>query len=98
MMLIDDKHRALDFQYILWRFDTEALDKTTLNRLDAGPGGNQDEDEDMNEMDSQGNEVARKNVENIKGSSCCTIFWWTLPACWLIDWGPFACVCSLDKK
>jgi hypothetical protein len=26
MMLIDDRHRALDFQYILWRFDTTGLD------------------------------------------------------------------------
>ena len=76
MMLIDDKHRALDFQYILWRFDTENLEMNSLNRLDAGPGGNQDEDEDMpTELDSQGNEIARKNVENIKGSACCTIFW-----------------------
>ena len=52
MMLIDDKHRALDFQYILWRFDTENLDMGTLNRLDMGPGGNQEDDEDMGtEMD-----------------------------------------------
>ena len=75
MMLIDDKHRALDFQYILWRFDTENLDMGTLNRLDMGPGGNQEDDEDMGtEMDSQGNIVERKNVENIKGSACCNIF------------------------
>ena len=37
MMLIDGNHRALDFQYILWRFDTSGLDTVELGKLDAGP-------------------------------------------------------------
>ena len=74
MMLIDDRHRALDFQYILWRFDTSNLDNQVLGKLDHGPGQTQDEDEDYVELDSHGNEVERKDVEKIKGSACCTIF------------------------
>jgi hypothetical protein len=74
MMLIDDAHRALDFQYILWRFDTSELDTVTLGRLDNGPGGNADNNEELNEIDAHGNELERKNVEQIKGASCCTIF------------------------
>ena len=74
MMLIDDRHRALDFQYILWKFDIEQLDTVALGRLDNGPGTAAEDDEDQVELDSQGNELERKNVEQIKGSSCCTIF------------------------
>ena len=76
MMLIDSNHRALDFQYILWRFDTKDLDTATLGKLDAGPGqteGDMDEDENF---DTAGNESATpggKKVEQGK-SSCCTIF------------------------
>ena len=50
MMLIDSNHRALDFQYILWRFDTKDLDTGVLGRLDAGPGqteGDEGEESDM---------------------------------------------------
>ena len=74
MMLIDARHRALDFQYILWRFHTGDLDLPTIAKLDKGPGRDHEEDEDVAEVDEQGNELPRKNVENIKGSSCCTIF------------------------
>ena len=74
MMLIDDRHRALDFQYVLWRFDITGLDQPSLAKLDKGPGTDREEEEDINDLDSQGNEMPRKNVENIKGSSCCTIF------------------------
>ena len=76
MMLIDGNHRALDFQYILWRFDTKELDTVTLNRLDAGPNQDDENDEDA-EFDTEGNPVAAaaggKKVEYTK-SSCCTIF------------------------
>ena len=75
MMLIDERHRALDFQYILWRFDTSQLDSADLKFLDNGPGANDEELEDEPVVDTQGNEIApRKNVENSKGTSCCTIF------------------------
>ena len=74
MMLIDDRHRALDFQYILWRFDTSQLDHQNLTRLDNGPGQNQEDREDVDDLDSDGNPTERKNPEMIKGSSCCTIF------------------------
>ena len=74
MMLIDDAHRALDFQYILWRFDTSQLDTQSLGRLDNGPGKAQEDNEELDDLDSQGNEIERKRPENIKGSSCCTIF------------------------
>ena len=74
MMLIDDRHRALDFQYILWRFDTSQLDTSELKFLDNGPGGAEEQEEETPEIDTQGNEMPRKNVEINKGSSCCTIF------------------------
>ena len=76
MMLIDERHRALDFQYILWRFDTSQLDIQDLKFLDNGPGAASEELEDATEytVDSHGNEVPRKNVEPVKGTSCCTIF------------------------
>ena len=57
MMLIDSNHRALDFQYILWRFDTKDLDTATLGKLDAGPGqteGDMDEDENLSLLLSMG--------------------------------------------
>ena len=64
MMLIDSNHRALDFQYILWRFDTKELDTPVLIKLDHGPGqteGDQDEDD----FETAGNESAAggKKVE-----------------------------------
>ena len=74
MMLIDDKHRALDFQYILWKFDVSGLNMVALERLDKGPGANEEDLEDVDELDTDGNEIPRKKPENIKGSSCCTIF------------------------
>ena len=46
MMLIDERHRALDFQYILWRFDTTQLDIQDLKFLDNGPGAASEELED----------------------------------------------------
>ena len=46
MMLIDDRHRALDFQYILWRFDTSQLDTSELKFLDNGPGGAEEQEEE----------------------------------------------------
>lgn len=74
MMLIDESRRALDFQYILWRFDTSSLDRSTLDRLDKGPGQAREENEEIDEYDSEGNEISQRNPEKIKGSSCCTIF------------------------
>ena len=74
MMLIDANHRALDFQYILWRFDTKDLDYQTLNRLDNGPGTTNDEDKDEDDDDSQAEYQDRKKVETSSKSSCCTIF------------------------
>ena len=64
MMLIDSNHRALDFQYILWRFDTSQLDMVELAKLDAGPNNEDDENDDEN-VDSQGNEIVigSKKVE-----------------------------------
>lgn len=75
MMLIDSNHRALDFQYILWRFDTKDLDLEVLGKLDAGPGQAEGDMEDESELDSDGNEKTPigKKVEQGK-SSCCTIF------------------------
>lgn len=52
MMLIDERHRALDFQYILWRFDTSQLDTSDLKFLDNGPGGNDEEEEQAPEIDT----------------------------------------------
>ena len=74
MMLIDERRRALDFQYILWRFDTQNLDQQTLKFLDNGPGAQPEDLEDVPEVDTLGNEMPRKPVDQIKGSSCCTIF------------------------
>lgn len=76
MMLIDSHHRALDFQYILWRFDTKDLDTVTLGKLDAGPGQNEGDMDEDGDFDTAGNESAAasgKKVEQGK-SSCCTIF------------------------
>ena len=56
MMLIDTHHRALDFQYIMWRFDTKDLDIQALNKLDAGPGSKEGESDEDDDLDSQGNE------------------------------------------
>ena len=74
MMLIDPQHKTLDFHFILWRFDTSQLDHQTLARLDAGPGGNREDDEELSDADSQTPDGEGRNVEKIKGSSCCTIF------------------------
>ena len=51
MMLIDARHRALDFQYILWRFHIGDLDHPTLAKLDKGPGKDREDDEDVNDLD-----------------------------------------------
>ena len=45
MMLIDSQRRALDFQYILWHFDTANLDLPTLKKLDKKTGHKEKEDE-----------------------------------------------------
>lgn len=44
MMLIDDNQRALDFQYILWKFDTKEIDHASMKRLDHYPGFKQEND------------------------------------------------------
>ena len=72
MMLIDNDHKTLDFQYILWRYDTSNLPTDELKRLDKGPGGNYEETEDS-DGETPGSDGAGR-PEQIKGSSCCTIF------------------------
>lgn len=57
MMLLDHNRRALDFHYILWRFETSNLDTVTLGKLDNGPGASQDDDLEQDELDSDGNEI-----------------------------------------
>ena len=74
MMLIDQAHKTLDFHFILWRYETKELDHATLARLDVGPGGNSEDEEELSDADSQNPDGERKQVEQIKGSSCCTIF------------------------
>ena len=75
-MLIDERRRSLDYQFILWRFETTDLhEDDDLRFLDNGPGGmTESQLEEMPEVDSDGNEKPRKTAEEIKGSSCCTIF------------------------
>lgn len=72
MMLIDREKRALDFQYILWHFDTANLDLANLKKLDNKTGHTEKEDdweEDAELMQGQ-----TRVVEQSQGSSCCTIF------------------------
>ena len=39
-MLIDERRRSLDYQFILWRFETTDLhEDDDLRFLDNGPGG-----------------------------------------------------------
>ena len=45
MMLINAERRALDFQYILWHFDTSNLDLVTLKKLDNKTGHTEKEDD-----------------------------------------------------
>ena len=75
-MLIDERRRSLDYHFILWRFETRDLhEDDDLRFLDNGPGGmTESQLEELPEVDTDGNEKPRKNAEEIKGSSCCTIF------------------------
>ena len=52
MMLIDSSRKTLDFHFILWRFDISGLDMPTLTKLDAGPGGNREDEEELSDADS----------------------------------------------
>ena len=73
-MLLDQNRKQLDYQYVVWKFDTSKLDQSTLHKLDTGVAGAPEDEEDQNSVDSQGNEVEKRPVDEIKGSSCCTIF------------------------
>ena len=73
-MLLDHREKQLDFQFILWRFETKNLNMTKLQKVDNGLEGGRHEDEDIDSIDSEGNAVERRQVEKIQGSSCCTIF------------------------
>ena len=35
-MLLDEKRKQLDYQFILWKFDTRKLDMTKLHKMDVG--------------------------------------------------------------
>ena len=72
MMLIDSSRRALDFQYILWHFDTEKLDLATLKKLDNKTGHTEKEDDW--EQDAEIMDGETRIVEQTTGSACCTIF------------------------
>ena len=36
MMLLDEKRKQLDFQFILWKFDTQNLNMAILHKMDVG--------------------------------------------------------------
>lgn len=72
MMLLDSQRRALDFQYILWHFDTSKLDLATLKKLDNKTGHTEKEDDW--EQDAEIMEGQTRVVEQSNGSSCCIIF------------------------
>ena len=72
MMLLDSQRRALDFQYILWHFDTSKLDLATLKKLDNKTGHTEQEDDW--EQDAEIMEGQTRVVEQSSGSSCCVIF------------------------
>ena len=71
MMLIDNSSRALDFQYILWTFDTSKIDHASMKRLDHYPGFKQeqnidDDDEavDLPAQENMLNEGKRAGIKN----------------------------------
>ena len=56
-------------------YDTQKLDQSTLHKLDVGvANANDDDNEDINSIDSQGNEIDKRPVEFAGKSACCTIF------------------------
>ena len=73
-MLLDHARKQLDFQFIIWKFDTAKLDSSSLQKLDTGVAKADVNDEDVQSVDSQGNEVEKRPVDQIQGSACCTIF------------------------
>lgn len=74
-MLLDEKRKQLDFQFVLWRFETKKLDMATLHKMDVGLEQiNAEQNEDVDSLDSEGEEREPREVEKIQGSSCCSIF------------------------
>ena len=74
-MFLDQNRKQLDYHFVVWKFDTQKLDQSTLHKLDVGvANANDDDNEDINSIDSQGNEIDKRPVEFAGKSACCTIF------------------------
>ena len=75
-MLLDEKRKQLDFQFVLWRFETKKLDMGVLHKMDVGLEQiNAEQNEDVGSQDSEDEDGnPKREVEKIQGSSCCTIF------------------------
>ena len=53
LMFLDQNRKQLDYQFVVWKFDTSKLDHKVLNKLDTGVANqNADNDEDINSVDS----------------------------------------------
>ena len=75
LMLLDEKRKQLDYQFILWKFDTKKLDLSILQKMDNGlSNADQDNNDDVDSLDSDGNNDSTRQVEKVNGSACCTIF------------------------
>ena len=52
-MFLDQNRKQLDYQFVVWKFDTSKLDLKVLNKLDTGVANqNAADDEDVNSVDS----------------------------------------------
>ena len=74
-MLLDQNRKQLDYHFVIWKFDTHKLDQSTLHKLDVGVANANEDDNDIDSVDSQGNYKDRPDaVENVVKAVCCTIF------------------------
>ena len=63
-MFLDQNRKQLDYHFIVWKFDTDKLDQSTLHKLDTGvANAHHDDNEDINSVDSQGNEIEKRPVD-----------------------------------
>ena len=70
-MFLDKERKALDYNFILWKFNTTKLDHRLLHKLDNGVMGDEDDD---GEWGTEGGNEDSDGVKADTKTSCCTIF------------------------
>ena len=72
---LEKERRFLDYQFILWKFDTKSLNHNLLHRLDVGKAGSDDED-DLADTLPRAESIAnyKKEQKDTTKSACCSIF------------------------